>query len=329
MASLAAAVVAALLAGTAVSGYFAIEAGAQLRQAIAERERAESGFRQARQAVDRYYTTVSESKLLDVPGLQPLRRELLESALEYYQTFIHEIADDPAVQTELAATYVRVADINNAVGAKEQSREAYQQAVDLYERLSREHPEKVAYRAALGANYRWLATMHCILGNRDEALGSSEKGIKIQEQLTRDEPNEADHQFNLGRSYSSIGTLHGEAGRSSKNLDAQIKATELLQKAVDMQPDNVDYAVRLAWTYGSLADAYRDAHRQNDNLAARQSRRARREDSSRSSVSLGRAPERSGWAVPGARAGADGQKTILRGQSLVRKGGRDLRADRP
>jgi hypothetical protein len=38
-----------------------------------ERSKAEANFRQARGAVDRYFTTVSESKLLDVSGLQPLR----------------------------------------------------------------------------------------------------------------------------------------------------------------------------------------------------------------------------------------------------------------
>src|SRR5262249_53508869 len=53
-----------------------------------ERARAEASFRQAKQAVDDYFTTVSESQLLEVPGLQPLRKELLERAQKYYEQFL-------------------------------------------------------------------------------------------------------------------------------------------------------------------------------------------------------------------------------------------------
>ena len=41
---------------------------------------ADANFERARGAVDEFFTTVSQSKLIDVPGLQPLRKELLEAA---------------------------------------------------------------------------------------------------------------------------------------------------------------------------------------------------------------------------------------------------------
>jgi serine/threonine protein kinase len=53
-------------------------------QAEWERNVAEENFQQTRAAVDDYFTTVSESKLLDKPDLTPLRQELLESAVKYY-----------------------------------------------------------------------------------------------------------------------------------------------------------------------------------------------------------------------------------------------------
>src|SRR5262249_42080666 len=55
-----------LAAGTVVLG----RANARIEE---QRLRAEANFKKAREAVDEYFTKVSESKLLNVPGLQPLR----------------------------------------------------------------------------------------------------------------------------------------------------------------------------------------------------------------------------------------------------------------
>ena len=56
-------------------------------------------------AVDDSLTRISENKLLNVAGLQPLRKELLESALKYYQGFLEQRSDDLAVQKDLATAY--------------------------------------------------------------------------------------------------------------------------------------------------------------------------------------------------------------------------------
>src|SRR4029077_7800029 len=77
----------------------------QRDRALKAEERAEANFRKARQAVDEYFTLVSESKLLDIPGLQPLRKQLLEAAQRYYQGFVDEREQDPKLRGELAATY--------------------------------------------------------------------------------------------------------------------------------------------------------------------------------------------------------------------------------
>ena len=48
------------------------EAQINFAQAEEQRRAADKSSRQARQAVDEFFTRVSESTLLDVPGLQPL-----------------------------------------------------------------------------------------------------------------------------------------------------------------------------------------------------------------------------------------------------------------
>ena len=47
-------------------------------------------------------TRVSDEQLLKEPRLQPLRKELLSLALDYYLGFIKDRANDPNVRKELA-----------------------------------------------------------------------------------------------------------------------------------------------------------------------------------------------------------------------------------
>ncbi len=78
------------------------------REAEAQQRLAEENFRQARQAVDRYYTLVSQGTLHDVPGMEVLRKQLLEAAVQYYEQFVDQRAKDPDLQAELAAAHNRV-----------------------------------------------------------------------------------------------------------------------------------------------------------------------------------------------------------------------------
>ena len=100
-----------------------------------QRQIADKNFGRARQAVDQYLTTVSESQLLNSPGLQPLRKDLLELALTYYQQFVNERRDDPQLQAELAGAYQRLGEITSQIGSQPQAHESYRQARRILKRL--------------------------------------------------------------------------------------------------------------------------------------------------------------------------------------------------
>ena len=87
------------------------EAEASAKEADAQRKQAEANFAKARAAVDESSTNISESQLLKVPGMQPLRRELLQSALRFYEDFVKEHGDDPTVRAGLASAFLRVGKI--------------------------------------------------------------------------------------------------------------------------------------------------------------------------------------------------------------------------
>lgn len=73
-----------------------------------EQHQAQRSFQQARSAVERF-SNLSESELAYRPELQDLRRSFLETSLEFYQDFLNDHSNAPALSQELVATSTRVA----------------------------------------------------------------------------------------------------------------------------------------------------------------------------------------------------------------------------
>ena len=75
------------------------ESETQTKLSAAERDRqrvrAEGGEAQARAAVEQFLNRVTEDTLLKAPGLQTLRRDLLGSALRFYDEFLEQRGEEP------------------------------------------------------------------------------------------------------------------------------------------------------------------------------------------------------------------------------------------
>jgi hypothetical protein len=99
--------------------------------------------------VDDYLTKVTDSQLLTAPGLQPLRRDLLGSALRFYDDFLREHRADSALRAAQAGVHLRVAKIHREVGDPESERRAAEEAVRLYETLAREKPDDLDVQQGL------------------------------------------------------------------------------------------------------------------------------------------------------------------------------------
>jgi serine/threonine protein kinase len=92
----------------------------RLIEAVRERAQAESNYQLARRAVDSL-TRIGEERLVDAPPLMQVRRQLLESAVVYYQAFIDERRNDASARAELEASRARITEIVRALSALEES----------------------------------------------------------------------------------------------------------------------------------------------------------------------------------------------------------------
>src|SRR5262249_40688887 len=81
-----------------------------------DRAVAEQSLRDARCAVHRHFTLLSEVELGNDPGARPLRKRLLEDALAYFQGLRAQRGHDPGLRADVADAFFRVARITSEIG---------------------------------------------------------------------------------------------------------------------------------------------------------------------------------------------------------------------
>ncbi len=87
---------------------------------------AEENYELARDAVDSYFTSVSDNQLLNEPYMDGLRRELLNSARTFYQKFVDRRQDDSDALIDLATAHLRLGGISAKMGDHEQAMIEYE-----------------------------------------------------------------------------------------------------------------------------------------------------------------------------------------------------------
>ena len=148
----------------------------------------------ARAAVDDYLTTISESRLLKspLPGLQPLRKELLTTALKYYEDFVSRHQDDPGLQADLAAATFRVGEITDQIGSQEEAMKAFQTALRHVRVALRRGPLafESPFRTGQGRCLVRMAMIQDNQGRSEESVKMFQRSIGLLEKLNRDLPGD-------------------------------------------------------------------------------------------------------------------------------------------
>ena len=166
------------------------EAEASSAQARAKQQEAEASFALARKAVDDSFTKVSESTLLAVPGMRPLRRDLLESALAFYEEFLRRQGDDPSILADLAVTQFRVGQILADLSEQEKARVALRRSVELYDKALAARPGDVAMLERQSEVWHRLGDLD-YRTDKPTANKAYHSAVAIRERLAADAPARA------------------------------------------------------------------------------------------------------------------------------------------
>jgi eukaryotic-like serine/threonine-protein kinase len=215
------------------------EAVRQEAEARQQRDLATANFRKARQAVDDYFVQVSENKLLQspLPGLQPLRKDLLETALKYYQAFGEQHREDPALQAELARAFYRVSQITSDIGSKAAALKVCQKARDLWEKLARDDPGNLAWQGELAKAWKEIGGLqYHDLGQRAEGLKALQRAQALWEPLVRKDSQNRDFWSGLAACYGALASWYTDNHQPDRGLAFREKSLTLWERLAAVDP---------------------------------------------------------------------------------------------
>jgi serine/threonine protein kinase/tetratricopeptide (TPR) repeat protein len=200
--------------------------------------KAEENFAKARAAVNDYLTAVSEDERLKAPGLQGLRVQLLQSALQFYQQFLKERGDDPTLRRELASVHLKVGEIYHDLGETAAANRSAAEARKLYEALVRELP------ADSGLQYGLAMAL--------SRTGGTLRAISIVEKLIK--PDDPKYHADLGELYNTmaISNTPGNSGNAA-NLEFLHKSLAVRERFVRLRPDDPDAHLGLSASLNNIA----------------------------------------------------------------------------
>jgi serine/threonine protein kinase/tetratricopeptide (TPR) repeat protein len=245
------------------------DAEAAARQnADVQRTQSETNFKKARQAVDEYLTKVSESKLLNVPGLQPLRKDLLESARKYYTDFLRDHGTDQSVRAESAEAWYRLGFLEMQIGTQIEAAKDFQEAERMYEGLARDYPSEARYPYKLAMALNDLGNCQGALGFHGDSLRTEERGLEIRRRVAKDNPEIAEYQKELGIGLMNCGDNKRRAGRAEEAMVLYGEAREVYERLIHAHPEIADYRYRLAGVFKGIAYIQENSGRTDDALAA-------------------------------------------------------------
>jgi serine/threonine protein kinase/tetratricopeptide (TPR) repeat protein len=219
---------------------------------------AQKNFKLARDAVDNYFTKVSESPELRAQNLEKLRLELLVTARDFYQKFVNEHAGDTSLQAGLGGAMLRLGEVDTQMGDNVQSRQSLTRAQAILEAGLRTHPDNQVISDHLFATYAGLALLDQNTNQFGKALQMYQTAARFMEAWRKNHPIDGFEQSQLADLYDSFGTLLTRAGKPKDAFAAYRQALALREDLVKRFPGDDDYKSGLIMTdlnlTGSLAE---------------------------------------------------------------------------
>jgi len=220
----------AILAGGVVSTLL------QARRAEAERARAEERFNDVRGLANSVLFEINDS-LAEVPGATETRSLLVRRGLEYLSRLSRQSGDNPSIQREIAAAYVRLGAVqglptNANLGDLNGARQSYGLALAAAQRLLAQNPDDLEARRTEALAHEKLGDIDALAGSLPTAVAHARNALESWRRLAEKTTDPLGALLPVVVSHIKLGDLLGNP--SLPNQGDTSGAMTLFQQALRM-----------------------------------------------------------------------------------------------
>jgi eukaryotic-like serine/threonine-protein kinase len=238
------------------------QSAASLTRVRAAQEESAASHELARHTVDDLFTEVSETVLLNKPGMQPLRRRLLERTLNYYRRFAQSGRHSQTLQSELGRVWYRIGLIEEELGRQAAADDAFGVASQIQHRLT-EAEASVENRADLSLTLNAIGTFRLRQQQWDDARNYFEQALRIRDRLVIDRPDHLEFHRLRANTVMNLGAVERNVGLPNAAISRFRTAAELHREVLaQLSPgDTLQIRIQreLAKALFNLANAAIDA----------------------------------------------------------------------
>ena len=174
-----------------------------------------------------------------------------------------DVAQNPALHTELAKSYEAIAVRQSDSDAVD----SYRQAIDIQRQIVANHPRVFTQQVLLGNLLQSLA-VRLRESDRVESAKSFEEALAVRERLAIANPDVLGYQSDLGWTCDQLAFVFHQAGRLEEALQLFERARAIHETLVEEDPQYIDYQIRLATILNGVALVQRDLDQFDQSLAA-------------------------------------------------------------
>jgi serine/threonine protein kinase/predicted Zn-dependent protease len=232
-----------------------------LARVVEEKERADKNLSRAREAVKEYLLRTSESPLLASGDFQGLRKELLETAIPFYEEFVRQDQENPDLELERGRAFDDLGFLREGIGDQERALADFEEAKSIFRRLAASYPNNSIYRLRLAEALNSRGGVLRDLGRLDAAEGEFREGITLLDQLLNEKPATSEPLESLARIQGNLGLLYKDSGRLSEAESMLREAVATREKLVAENPDSLPLRGQLAHSWNNLGALFRALRR--------------------------------------------------------------------
>ncbi len=226
----------------AVTCAVSITATAITSSALSDSEQSRKDSEQSRQhsqdTVEFFLTKISEEDLLEQPGMQPLRRELLEQALSYYRAVLARRDKDPEVLQRQADALYRVGLIEEKIDDLDAALGSFRRSERRFADLLRSQPESSELQMGRSKAITAIGNVHYVRGELSEAASYYRDAIAIRSKVASTQPNNIEHGRLLANAHMHLGLVEQACSDYDKASLEFERAEFIRRELLREQPDD-------------------------------------------------------------------------------------------